>query len=310
MKADTNQKTVLWAVDPYSRHKGIICGMASALKVLAQNDPIVIEPIYILKRDLFDVPKKVPQEILFKIQRALQKEFSAILRKTSCPVFQPINILPQVSDTVAEQTKTLLAYAHSRNTSMIALTTQARKGLGRWVMGSFAENLSLISDIPLYLINPRDLRNTDLDHILFATDFSSQSKKAFLQVLPFAVAHGSRVTLFHKSNLNWMVGLGSAYSSLPVYRKIFEEDMLSKQVEAGVWAEIARKKGVKVKPFFNSKRDVSASEAIVKFARKEGGIIALAGQSGKISSVLLGSVARKVIREASVPVWIVRSESK
>jgi len=309
MKANTTREIVLWAVDPYSRNKGIICGMASALKVLAKNSPLVIEPVYVLKKDLFDVPSKVPQETLTKIQRVLQKELSSILKKTSCPEFLPIKVLPQAVDAVSEQTKILLEYAHSKNASMIALTTQAKKGMMRWIMGSFAESLSLISDVPLYLINPRDLRNTHLDHILFATDFSSQSKKAFLKVLPFAKARGSRVTLFHKSNLDWMLGLGSAYSSLPVYRKIFEEDLISKRIEAHKWSEIGRKKDVQVKSFFNLKQDVSASEAIVKYASKEGGIIALAGQSGKVSSILLGSVARKVIRESPVPVWIVRAET-
>jgi nucleotide-binding universal stress UspA family protein len=52
----------------------------------------------------------------------------------------------------------------------------------------------------------------------------------------------------------------------------------------------------------------STSDAVLKIANKEKvDLIAMAAQSGPVSSALLGSATRQVIRNAIKPIWILRA---
>ena len=84
-----------------------------------------------------------------------------------------------------------------------------------------------------------------------------------------------------------------------------------RQRRAEAWARWAKhQKGVEVEPLLNAEGG-SISELVIELAEKHSfDLIAMAAQSGPISSALIGSVTRQVIRRSPCPVWVLRFPEK
>ena len=74
------------------------------------------------------------------------------------------------------------------------------------------------------------------------------------------------------------------------------------------WVSEAKEKGISVKIHFDSSRG-NIAELILKQARsKKFGWIAMASESGAVSSALVGSITREIVRQSPCPVWVMREE--
>lgn len=303
-----NHKTmkIIWAVDPFVEDKTLQLTAALALRSLSRDlKGIEIEPVYSIGRY---------QNLIDPIQPRAQEAFERVFRRVSLPDLEKITVLANSGGNLRETVDQVIAYAKEEGAGMIVASTRARKGPQRWMTGSFAESLILRSDIPLLIVNSHSEQTGNFKHILFATDFSDESKVAFNQVVGFAAAIGGRITVYHKISYDMNPGLEIAFAAyppfLPMPPEAFDEEVLKRKGEAQRWADFALAEGVFAEAVVDGRLNGTPAESILRFAKKNSGLIAMAAHSGPVATVLLGSTTRQVVRASSLPVWIVHTPAK
>jgi nucleotide-binding universal stress UspA family protein len=76
--------------------------------------------------------------------------------------------------------------------------------------------------------------------------------------------------------------------------------------KAAHWAELAREHGVRA-DYVVDERGFSVADQILRLVRnRHFGLIAMDSQSGPVSSALLGSITRQVVRHAACPVLVLK----
>ena len=144
----------------------------------------------------------------------------------------------------------------------------------------------------------------DIKKVLFATDFSKGSEKAFSYALSLARKYGARLDVVHVvQEMLDMTGFYVPHISVEVIEKEMEEaaenkikDFCKDKIK-GVEYEAHVKRGTPFKEIIETAEAVG-SQVIV---------IGTHGRSG-IDHVLFGSTAEKVVRKSTIPVLTVRSE--
>jgi len=83
---------------------------------------------------------------------------------------------------------------------LIVIGTGGRKGLGKLLLGSVAEEVFRNAECPVLTLGPHATRwdfDGNLRHILFATDFGPESGHALPYAISLAEEHRARLTLLH-----------------------------------------------------------------------------------------------------------------
>lgn len=133
------------------------------------------------------------------------------------------------------------------------------------------------------------------DRILFCTDFSDLADVAFDYACDFAKAYKSELHLFH------------ATSEAPFREKI-DKTYKKKYLDAACY--VGKCEGIKTECVSRQGLD---HEEIVKYAKEENMsliVMGTHGKSGFLDSILVGSVAKKVVRNSPIPVFVVPPPAK
>lgn len=113
-----------------------------------------------------------------------QTQVTDVLRRTHCEDVKH-RILVQQGAAVGETLRTII---ERENVDLAVVGTHGRTGLRRIVMGSVAENVFRYAPCPVLTVGPHswrsDPQSVHLKHVLFPTDFSTDSARA----LPIAMA--------------------------------------------------------------------------------------------------------------------------
>jgi nucleotide-binding universal stress UspA family protein len=212
----------------------------------------------------------------------------------------------------------ILEHAEEEGATMIAMSTHGRTGVGRWVMGSVAEKVVRASEVPVLLV--RSFRATpkgDLEpspaaempfrRILVPTDGSPTAMAAVGPAEKFAQLYGSEIVVLHVQVP--YVPPGAILPGMDAGAPVVlppppppEKDPVTVKM-----AERFGHAGLKVKRV--SVVGDPAMEIVDHGFASGVDLIALAthGRTG-ISRWMLGSVAERVIRHATVPLLVVRAE--
>lgn len=306
MQTKPTLKRILWSVNPFLDDQSLVRRTAQSLAQLSQQWNAEILPVYILS----DVPPNVKllPLLIQDVQLQAREELSRILRRLKRKPFDDLKLLVSSTTQLRDQVHVLTMFARERHADVIAVSTRARKGPRRWLLGSFTEALMQESPVPLYVINPLESKQTKFQHILFPTDFSEASRLAFRQVIAMAAEMRARVTLFHKVSNQYSPVYEVGYGSYAAYSAYFQELISERKAEAQDWIAQAAQSGVRVRLLVDYHTDRSTAESIVWRSRTRGGMIAMAGHSGMLSHTLMGGITRQVVRTAEVPVWVIHPE--
>ena len=320
MPIQETKRQIIWAVDPFAKDIVLQESTARAIQALIKGTSTEVEPVFLAEFYPFEfantggaligLPPDRVGEATRSMQAAGQKKLDKILKRTKIPGIKPLKLLSEPYHSLGLTAETLVTYAKQSGADLIALSTRARKGPVRWVMGSFAETLTLNSDIPLFVVNPLWKSSATFKHILFPTDFSVESKKAFGKVLAMAKMLGSKISIFHKVAYTVGPTFDSAFMPQALYKRILREEVQARQAEGQKWIVLANTMGVKASFTIDTQKGTTTEEAILAKAKAKPGITAMAARSGQISSAVLGSVARKMLRSSPQPVWVFHSERK
>lgn len=296
-------KKIIWAVDAYGDAK-VQASAAALAKIFSKNNDVQV--VYIHGSSGFPVEGK-KTAIRFGLSRT-EYQLKKILNELDFKPPKKPKILAHGSTYVRSDVKTLVSYAKKIKADLILLSTNARIGFMRQALGSFAETMILESKVPTMIVNPKAEVTLQPGTILFPTDFSNSSWKAFQQVVGFAKATDAKVKIFHQYQ-----GEQQAIPHSVTYfhsnrwlkgNSLQDKDFQKIKVKLSKWLNWSKKQNIKCDHIikFGLK---NIADATRELARKERvWMIAMATMTGSITSTFLGSNARSLVRSARCPVWV------
>ncbi len=303
---------IIWAVDALEGEELERGPVIETLRNLQSGRQVAIEPVFVVSPDQLGIPVEMAAPWVKQYKEALQKALASKTEGVSLPhMIQPkliVHSRPSQRGTV----KALIAHAKLEGAEMIVVSSHSRQGLKRMVLGSFAETLLLLSPIPVVVVGAEArTRPNGLGSILFPTDFSESSLPVFQSAVALAKKLGSEIILHHaipspiepafQSGV-YLLGGGWVPSSV-----FFKSHSFDQQKTAEKWLKIAQKQGVKASFELDPAAPSVVSSVLDVADKRKVGLIAMAAESGAVAAALIGSVTRKIVREASCPVWGVRA---
>ena len=143
-------------------------------------------------------------------------------------------------------------------------------------------------------------------HILLATDGSEASENAAQLAADMARTHGATLTALYVVDPYPYLGIGETNPlGFQSYMSAAHEH--AAQAHARV-TELCSQGGAPVALQSRIAEDMTASAGIVQMAKDEGADLIVMGSHGRtgLARLMVGSVAARVLAEASVPVLVVR----
>lgn len=143
-------------------------------------------------------------------------------------------------------------------------------------------------------------------HILLATDGSAASEHAAKLAVSMAQTHGARLTALYVVDPYPYLGIGESNPlGFQAYMAAAYED--AAQAHAKV-AALCDQSALKIDLQARMVEEMTASAGIVHTAKDVDADLIIVGSHGRtgLSRLMLGSVAAKVLAEATMPVMVVR----
>jgi len=185
------------------------------------------------------------------------------------------------------------------HTDLIVVGTHGRSGLGKVLLGSVAEKIFRQARCPVLTVGPNFQPSLPLTAqprgVLFPTDFSPQSERAFPYAVSLAQEHQAQLIFLHAVQ---PTGSDATYN----------QDRAVRYASARLQELIASAPCLDREPEFIVEHG-APSEAIVRVAAERGAELVVLGvrAQGGLSDRLGWSTAYGVVREAHCPVLTVRS---
>jgi nucleotide-binding universal stress UspA family protein len=300
---------IIWAVDPYAAEAPALKSAAWALRALTKGISAEIEPIYVVGLTPFDVPLPTTTKVVASLREKGQDELDLVLLRVKLKGMRPLRVITSTSLSQREDASALLDYARDAGASLIVLSSHGRKGVPRFFLGSFAETVALKADVPIFVVHPGIRRAPELKQIVFATDFSEESLNAFASVLEFAKGRKSRVIIYHRLGIPSYLTLEPVYLPADLYQQEYDDYRKSIEARGKDLVEQATLAGVKADFDLARRGQGSVAEGIIRLAKRLDAMIAVASQSGAVTSALLGSTTRQLMRGSEQPVWVIHPKA-
>lgn len=301
---------IIWAVDPFQDSRGIRSNSVSLLRALTRKNSLDVEPVYISSPNELNVALEFSVPAATRFHEVALKQLQGFLVGISSPKLLAPKVIVERNPSISVMAINLAKYAANQRASLVVLGTQSRSSVGHFFLGSFAETFLFHSKIPVVLLKQNSKKVTQVKRILFPTDFSPASKKAFTKLCQFAGQIGAAIIVHHvirkPEKVNSYIANQVFGSSDFVSEFLNVESRLCER-EAERFVRLAKKLGVSASLVIESSSIGIDKAILVQAKRSRADMIGLASQSGQLKASFFGSVARKVIRNASTPLWIAHS---
>lgn len=199
----------------------------------------------------------------------------------------------------------LVRYAKERDVDLVVLGTHGRRGVRRTLLGSVAEEVVRLAPCPVLTVRGEGDEAFALRAVLAAVDFSDGSRVALEQAARLAEVYGARLHLIHVAEevpvpAFYDAGLVSVYAYSPGFNEraldhlqAFTKEVVGETLDSPVAYHV---------------ETGSPAARIVKTVEETGADLVVVGTRGLtgLRRLLLGSVAERVLRLASVPVLVAR----
>lgn len=291
------------AIDPFNATE--MAPMWGLIRPLAEKSGAQVQAVYVLAPSSFNWTGDFSGTWMKKYKPVAEKKFSEALPEEVKKTIIPCHDTGQRSAVHA-----LIAHAKKVGADCIVIFTHGRTGLERVALGSFAETLILTSKIPVLVLNPSSKVPANVKKILVPTDLSRKSEKFVTSIADYAKNIGAEIVLYHKQPdpldpiiQQGVYSLGGGWVSV---QSFIDEEWEQKNKKLTHLEDEIRKRHVPVSHVVDSSPG-GLIESIEKAAKENGAdMVSVLTQSGSWSAVLLGSVARGLVRSSPVPVLVQR----
>jgi len=307
--ADTARKPIriVWAVDPLGEEPGYQVAGAEFLAKLGERASVEVFPIYLYGSYPLEYPLYEPPALDPAVRAEAMAAMAAIRERHAIAGLKDLEILVAGYTSLKEGVVKLVEHAEALEVDAVFATTHARKGVSRWIIGSFAEALMERSTVPLLILNPESKVEWRPDAALFATDFSTESRSAFRKFLPFARALRAKVSIYHQKSHPLSEGVAPAFGGVAMTMTDRDHDARSSESFAQEWRGVAESEGVEAEMIVDPKLALSPADGALAKAEDLGAWIAIAAQGKPVPVAIFGSNARHILRDSRVPVWLYRA---
>ncbi len=190
---------------------------------------------------------------------------------------------------------------------MVVTSTHGRSGIERWLIGSVALSITQRVDVPVVLVRPTISGNGKgefqprFDKMLVPLDGSTFAEEVLPYVRSLAARFGSEIILLSVPEVPEAHRYGAAHELLSDLREKAEQE--SRQYLQGV-ATALREEGLNVRTLVTG---TGAARTILAVSKQEAtDMIALATHGrGALESLMLGSVADRIVRDTPCPIFLV-----
>ena len=197
----------------------------------------------------------------------------------SYPFMKDINVVENIeTGAILDH---ILKAADKYHADLIVMGTHGTNGLEEVLIGRNAEKVSRDAKIPVFTIK-EDIRNPKVDKIVYATDFSEQSKSAFPQLENFANLLGAKIELVKVITRSEFESTAKSQRAMKQFRKLFKKSYH----QTSVYCDHDKQSGIR-----NFARDVNAD--IIAFD--------VHGRDG-ISYFFSRSLTEDLVNHSSLPV--------
>ena len=301
-------QTIVWAVDPFEEVGELRESQLNAVRLLAKRPGARVIPLYLFSPHELDLSPEFAPLVTYQYEPAAERALEAIVGSLKIQNVEKPRLISHETASRTQAVDHLIREARKLNADLILVGTHGRKGIERWILGSFAETLLFRSDIPTLMVSANPFWDNGFKRILFPTDLGDYSRSLFHEAVVTAKAWDSELVLFHSLPnpiepifQSGVFLLGGAWTPVHAY---FSEDAVQRRKKVEAWAEWAYDQGVKISAVVEE-RGGAVSGAIQRIVQDQNiGLIMIAAQSSRIESLLIGSISRQVVRQSSVPVMI------
>ncbi|MEF8885278.1 MAG: universal stress protein [Haloarculaceae archaeon] len=198
----------------------------------------------------------------------------------------------------------IVEYVRSEGVDLVAMGTQGRRGLRRFVTGSTTEHVVRHAHVPVVTVRQTEGPPvTDYDRVLVTTDGSDHALAAVDHAVAVADASDAALHALYVVNIET---LASGPTAAP------PTDLLETLQEQGreATAEVADRAEAAGVPAVTEVREGFPGSMILEYAGAEGVDLIAMGTHGRtgVDRLLLGSTTERTIRRAEVPVMSVHPE--
>lgn len=200
--------------------------------------------------------------------------------------------------------RTIVDYAAANGVDLVVMPTHGRTGLDRLLLGSTTASVLTHAEPPVLTVRPSEETRAEFPYrsVLVATDGSEPATHALDQGVTLAAETGAALHLLSVVETGAPGGLGSADVALGA---------LETAAERVLGDAVARAAAAGVDPVDSTVvSGLSVAEAIEAYAGTEDVSLVVVGTHGRTGlGRVLGSVADRLVRAATVPVLVVRGPS-
>ena len=226
------------------------------------------------------------------IDEAYRERLRAAGRETASETADALEYPARTAVRLGRPSETILAYADDQDVDMVVAGTQGRTGLRRHLMGSVAERLVALADVPVVTARATgDGPVHGYDDVLVATDGSAAADVATDHALALADCTGARVHAVTAVETD----TPDIAPDPPEGRESGAEATVERV------ADRARDAGLDAVGTVLKGRPASA---VVEYAEDHGVDLVAMGRTGQsgLSAALLGSTTDRVLRRCDAPV--------
>jgi len=301
MNSLKEEKKIIWAMDPIGSNKASLKNAITYLKEYAHSNKVIIKPVYVVNTEDIYWHARQYRKVNPNHRLLAELQMKQLLKGVQIPGLQKPVVLNVDSSSLRGIAKTLIGFAKKEQAEAIVLNSQSKGGLERTLLGSFAETLTMMSDLPLVVLHPQV--KPQKGPILFPTDFSKKSKQALdILLANFSADDREFIILHHFTHpLPLMVG---PFNALPVPAEEVEKEIrrLTKQGEK--WVKFLLNQGRSAR-FVLVRDEVFTQKAVLMAAKRlKPSLLTVTSKRGLFGTFFLGSVARYSLRHMLCPIWI------
>jgi nucleotide-binding universal stress UspA family protein len=231
-----------------------------------------------------------------QIKLLADEQLSALMRSQSLQDIEHKELIEQ-----GEIPEVISKLVRKHGIDLIVIGTGGRKGLGKLLLGSVAEEIFRHAECPVLTVGPHATRweiDGDLQHILFATDFGPESLHGLPYALSLAEENRACLTLLHVAPEPGITLPEPGPGTMPV----LDPDEVAASTEKQLRALIPEGTQLRHEPEYRVQFG-SPAEMIVRIAAQTVDMIVLGvKRPGVLTKHLSQGVAYKVVCEAPCPV--------
>ena len=242
-----------------------------------------------------------PEKILTRMVAGAESEMAALLAPHRD---EPLRVR-EVRERGIYAGPVILDYAEEHDVDLIVIGTHGRRGPGRLLLGSVAEEVVRYAPCPVLTVRAREEPGiAAFDRLLVPFDFSDHARTALAYARELAQTYGASLDLLHVIETHVYPTFYGNVGADPILRRIAD---LRQRVTAELEQAYADGGGPEVPHRFATADGRPAAE-ISRFAEEKGSdliVLATHGLSG-LERLVLGSTAEAVVRTAPCPVFTVK----